>query len=90
MKSQFIKPFFAGFAIGLLGFAVVNVLAHFYYPYASSDVRAIVQYYGFPFIVWTKSGLTQPFNRVALAADIGLAAVFSATVGLFWKRHVSA
>jgi hypothetical protein len=85
------KPFVTGFAIGLVGFAVANVLAHFYYPYSSSaNVMALVQYYGFPFVVWTKSGLTQPFSGFALCADIVIAVVFSATVGLFWRRYVSA
>jgi hypothetical protein len=85
------KPFITGFVIGLVVFAVANVLAHFYYPYSSSaEIRAIVQYYGFPFVVWIESGLTEPFRGIALCADVVIAVVFSTTVGLFWKKYASA
>ena len=84
------NPFISGFALGMIGFAIVNVIAHFYYPYGAPEVRPIVQYYGFPFVIWTKSGLTQPLNGMALCADIAIAAVFSMTLGLLWRRRVSA
>jgi hypothetical protein len=85
------KRFITGFAIGLVGFAVANVLAHFYYPYSSSvDVAALVQYYGFPFVVWTSSGFNpQPLSGFALCADTVIALVLSTIGGLFWMKHVS-
>jgi hypothetical protein len=85
------KPFITGFVIGLVGFAVANVLAHFYYPYSSSvDVAALVQYYGFPFVVWTRSGFNpHPFSGFALCGDTVIALVFSAIAGLFWKKQGS-
>jgi hypothetical protein len=82
------KAFVTGFVIGLAGFSAVNVLAHYYYPYGAAEIRPLVQYYGFPFVVWTRSGLIQPLNGIALCADIGIAVVVGAVVGRFWKRYV--
>jgi hypothetical protein len=85
------KRFVTGFVAGLLVFLAANVLAHFYHPHSSpADVSALAQYYGFPFVIWTKSGFNpHPFSGFALCADTVIALVLSAVVGLSWSSHVS-
>jgi hypothetical protein len=86
--SQEMKRFATGFAIGLIAFAVANVAAYFYRS-SPPDAFPAYQCYGFPFLVWVRSGIAPPMSVMALCSDIAIAVVFSAAVGWFWGRRVA-
>ena len=77
-----------GFGIGLIAFAVANVAAYFYRS-SPADAFPAYQCYGFPFLVWVRSGIAPPMSVTALWSDIATAVVFSAAVGWFWGRRVA-
>ena len=77
-----------GFGIGLIAFAVANVAAYFYRS-SPADATYAAEFYGFPFVVWIRSGIAPPMSVTALWSDIATAVVFSAAVGWFWGRRVA-
>jgi hypothetical protein len=85
--SHEMKRFATGFGIGLIAFAVANVVSSYFHR----SFHGIYGYrhYGFPFVVWTESGIPVPMNVMALCCDIAIAVVFSAAVGWVWGRRVA-
>jgi hypothetical protein len=86
--SQQMKRFATGFAIGLIAFAVANVVSYFYRS-SPADATYAAEFYGFPFVVWIRCGIPVPMRVMALCCDIAIAVVVSAAVGWFWGRRVA-
>ena len=78
--------FAAGFLLGLLAFAAANVIWHFYRS-SPPGVMGGVQYYGFPFAIWTRSGINPPMSIAAPCYDTAIALGASLAIGFTWRRH---
>jgi hypothetical protein len=81
------KRFATGFVIGLTAFAVANVVSPYYFYRPLHWGIYSYRHYGFPFVVWTESGIPVPMNVIALCCDIAIAVMVSAAVGWFWGRR---